>query len=213
MKHWLLTTLIIFLLPLVACGKPEEAPVPNQQAIVDCAETMAAHQYLLKQHEELETLYERAKAREAEYLTAVRILEDANLALGIELGIVKSIEEGRRGGYEDLLNELASLRAEKKEWGIFASQEYSRILEQYNELAALYPPKNFPDRETLVDWRANTGNVTELGCLGLQRLAMEDGYLVSVHPGFEYCVAIADDYWYKITLGDKNLVEKIGKVK
>ena len=216
MKQLILTSLIILLIPLVACGSPsdEQEPPASQEVVVNCAETVAAHQYLLKQHEELKVENERLRAREGEYLAAVRTLEDANLEVGIELAILKGLEEQRTEGYEDLLNELVTLRAERKDWGILASQEYKRILEQYNELAALYPPKNFPDQKTLEEWRASSGNITgERSLLVLQQRAMDKGYLVSVCPTLDYCVAIAGDYWYKLTPDDKYLVEKIGKVE
>ena len=181
--------------------------------MVNCAETIAAHQYLQKQHEELKGLYQRSQDRQEEYLVAVRTLEDANLALRIELAILKELEEGRAGGYESLLNELARLKAEQKDWDNLSKIRYEGILKQYNELAALYPPRNFPDKETLVEWRADSGNMTKVGCLGLQKLAMNEGYLVSVCPTLNYCVVIAGGYWYKLTSDDKHLVEKIGKVE
>lgn len=216
MKQLILISLIILLISLVACGKPsdEQEPPASQEVVVNCAETVAAHQYLLKKHEELKAENERLRAREGEYLTAVRTLEDANLELGIELAILKALEEGRASGYEDLLNELVTLRAERKDWGILASQEYKRILAQYNELAALYPPKNFPDQKTLEEWRASSGNITdECPLLELQKRAMDKGYLVSVCPTLDYCVAIAGGYWYKLDAEDKYLAEKIGKVE
>lgn len=214
LRHLWILILLFGLVSMSACGKPsdEEEPSANQEAVVNCAETVAAHQYLLKRYEELEVLYERTKAREAEYIAAVRTLEDANLALRIELALVKSLEEGRSGNYEALLNELITLRAEKKDWGILAKKEYEQLLKNYNKLDALYPPKHFPDKATLVEWRADSGNVTEAGCLGLQRLAFTDGYMVSVCPEHNYCMAIAGDYWYKIIPADKKLVEKLGKV-
>lgn len=214
MKQLIITSLILLLLPLVACDKPDEEPTaPNLQAAVDCAETVAAHQYLLMQHEELKGICQRSQEKQAEYAAAVRILEDANLKLRIELALVKSLEVGRAGDYENLLNALAVLRAEKKEWGIFAAKEYEQLLKNYNQLQELYPPKNFPDHTTLVEWRADSGNVTELGDLGLQNLAFKEGYLVSVCPTLDYCVAIVGEWWYKITPGDQDLVEKIRRVK
>lgn len=113
----------------------------------------------------------------------------------------------------DLLNEVLDLRAEQKEWGRFAKKEYEQLLKKYNELADLFPPTNFPDTKTLIDWRASSGNLTEVGCLGLQQRALADGYIVSAHPDLDYCVAIADNYWYKITPDDQALVEKVRKVK
>jgi len=216
MKQLILISLIIFLLPLVACGKPsdEQEPPASQQVTVNCAETIAAHQYLLKQHEELKGLYQNLQAKQGEWEAAVRTLEDANLALGIELAILKGLEEGRAGDYEDLVNELARLKAEQKDWDNLSKIRYEGILKQYEELSALYPPKNFPDHETLVGWRAKSGNITEdRPLLVLQKLAMDEGYLVSVCPEQGFCVVIAGDYWYKLTSDDKYLVEKIGKVE
>ena len=60
MKQLILISLILLLLPLVACGSPsddQETPA-SQEAVVNCAETIAAHQYLLKKHEELKGLYQ-----------------------------------------------------------------------------------------------------------------------------------------------------------
>lgn len=208
--------LAILVIAVISCGKPsdEQEPPANQEVVVNCAETIAAHQYLLKQHEELKGLYQRSQDKQEEYLAAVRTLEDANLALGIELAILKELGEQRAGGYEALLNEVTALRVEKKDWSRLSKLSYERILKQYNDLAALYPPKNFPDKATLVEWRADSGNITqEKPLLVLQRLAMEEGYLVSVCPAHGYCVVIVGDYWYKITSDDKYLVEKLGKVK
>lgn len=216
MRQLILISLLLLLLPLVACGKPsdkQESP-QNQEVTVNCVETIAAHQYLLKQHEELKGLYQRSQDKQGEYLTAVRTLEDANLAQGIKLTILEELEKGRASGYEDLINELARLNAERKNWDNLSKIRYEGILKQYNELAALYPPRNFPDKATLVDWRAKSGNITkDRPLLVLQKLAMNEGYLVSVCPTLDYCVAIAGDYWYKLTSDDKYLVKKIGKVK
>ena len=218
MKHLILITLImlLLLLPLVACGSPsdEQGAPASQSVVVNCAETVAAHQYLLKQHEELKGLYQRSQDKQGEFLTAIRTLEDFNLELGIELAILKALEEGRASGHESLINELARLKAEQKDWDNLSKIRYEGILKQYDELAALYPPRNFPDRKTLVDWRAKSGNITdEKPLLVLQKLAMGEGYLVSVCPTLDYCVVIAGDYWYKLTSDDKYLVEKIGKVE
>lgn len=208
--------LLACLISLVACGSPSDGQEPsqNQQVTVNCAETLAAHQYLLKKHEELKAENERLKAREGEFRVAVRTLEDANLAQGIELAILKELEKGRASGYENLVNELARLKAEQKDWDNLSKIRYEGILKQYDELAALYPPRHFPDKETLVDWRAKSGNITkDRPLLVLQKLAMNEGYLVSVCPAHSYCVAIAGGYWYKLTSDDKYLVEKIGKVE
>lgn len=211
-----LLSLVVFMFSLTACGKPadEQEPPANQEVAVDCAQTMAAHQYLLKQHEELKELYQNLQDKQVEWEASIRTLEDAYLELGIELAILKGLEEGRASNYVDLLNELAALRAERKDWDNLSKMRYEGILKQYNELAALYPPKNFPDHKTLVDWRAKSGNITEdRPLLVLQKLAMNEGYLVSVCPTLDYCVVIAGDYWYKLIPEDKYLVEKLGKVE
>lgn len=218
MKQLILISLILVLLHFcfVGCSSPsndQETPT-SQEAVVNCAETLVAHQYLLKQHEELKGLYQRSQDKQGEYLVAFRTLEDANLALGIELGILKGLEEGRASGYEDLINELARLNAEKKTWDNLSKIRYEGILKQYEELAAKYPLKNFPDKATLVDWRAKSGNITEDRPLWvLQKLARNEGYLVVVGYNIPYAMTIADDYWYKLTSDDKYLVEKLGKVE
>jgi len=216
MKQLILISLILLLLPLVACGSPsdEQEPPENQEVVVNCAETIAAHQYLLQQYEELKGLYKRSQAKQGEYQVAIRTLEDANLAQGIELAILKELEKGRASGYEALVNELARLKAEQKNWDNLSKIRYEEILKQYNKLAARYPLKNFPDKATLVDWRAKSGNITEDKPLWvLQKLARDEGYKVVVGFNIPYAMAIADGYWYKLTSDDKYLVEKIGKVE
>lgn len=216
MKTLILISLIVLLILLAACGKPsdEQEPPANQEAVVNCAETIAAHQYLLKKHAELQGILERSQAKQAEYATAVRILEDANLELRIELALVKGLEEGRAGGYEDLLNELAALRAERKNWDNLSKIRYASILKQYNELAALYPLKSFPNHDTLVEWRYDAGNITEDKPLWvLQQMAADEGYLIVVGYNIPYGMTIVGDYWYKLVSGDKCLVEKLGKVE
>lgn len=156
LKHLWILVLFFGLISMPACGKPEEAPpTQNQQAAVDCAQTRAAHQYLLKKHEELEGILKRSQEKQSEYAAAIRILEDAYLEVSTELALVKSFAAVRTGDYEKVLNELAALKAEKKDWGIFAEKEYTRILEEYNELLAIYPPKDFPSTGDLEEWLKN----------------------------------------------------------
>ena len=209
---WILI-LLFGLVSMSACGKLEEARKENLEATVNCAETVAAHQNLLLKHSNLEAECKRQKEREAEYVTAIQTLSDENLALRTALALTQALGKSRQEELETALNELIILREEKKEWGRFAQKEYEQLLKNYNKLDALFPPTHFSSDKELIKWRANTGNVTELGCLGLQRLALADGYIISVHPGLGYCVAIAGNYWYRITPGDQDLVEKIRKVE
>lgn len=213
MKNLILITLIILLIPLAACGKPEEELPETKVALVDCQETITAHQNLLLHHSNLEAENKRIKEREAEYVAATKTLGDENLALRTALAINQELNKGRQGELESALNELVKLREEKLEWGRFAEREYAQLLSNYNRLDALFPPTHFKDDKELIKWRANTGNVTELGCLGLQKLALADGYIVSVLPDLEYCAAIAGGYWYRIIPSDRDLVEKIRKVE
>lgn len=204
--------LLACLISLVACGKPEEEPA-NKEVVVDYQQTVVAHQDLLLKHQELEELYEKLRAREAEYITAVSTLENEKHALRTELVITQGLYEQFLGEHNTLLVELVELRQTRGgDWDVL-QEEYDKALARLQRLEALFPPKDFPSKDTLVEWRANSGNITELGCLGLQRLALADGYIVSVHLGSEYCTVIASGYWYRITPSDKELVEKIGKVE
>lgn len=73
MKQLIISCLILSLLPLTACGKPEpEEPPSSQELIVDYAETFAALQLLLFEHEELKKECARLQEREGEYLTAIK---------------------------------------------------------------------------------------------------------------------------------------------
>ena len=216
LRHLWILVLFFGLVSMSACGKPDEKPedrLEERPVIVDIIDAMAANKILKQRNEELEGILKRSQEKQTEYANAIRIIEDANLELRVELALVKSLGVGRTEDYERVLNELVALKAEKKDWGIFAAKGYEQLLKNYNQLAALYPPKNFPDKETLVEWRADSGNVTELGDLGLQNLAFEEGYLVSVCPTLDYCVAVVGEWWYKITPGDKDFVEKLKKVK
>lgn len=217
LKHLWILILLFGLVSMSACGKPEEEPpaTPSERpVIVDIVEAMAANKILKQRNEELEGILKRSQEKQAEYATAIRTLEDANLALRIELALMKSLEENRSGGFEKLLNELAALKAEKKDWDNLSKLRYERILEQYNELAAHYPLKGFPDKETLVDWRYDAGNITEAKPLWvLQRLAADEGYLIVVGYNIPYGMTIVGGYWYKLLPEEKNLVEKLGKVE
>jgi len=211
MKHLILAGLILLLITLVACGSPEPEAPQSQEVVVDCQQTLSAHQYLLKQHKELKGLYQRSQEKQGEYIAAINTLNSEIQRLNTKLAVTEALRNP--GGYEELINEVARLNAEKKNWHILAKKESEAILAKYNAIKALFPPVNFPDDKALIKWRANSGNMSEVGCLGLQKRALADGYIVSVYPDHGYCVVIAGGYWYKITPSDKDLVEKIGKVK
>ena len=198
MKHLILAGFIVLLISLVACGKPTEEPV-RQEVTVDCAEVMATNQYLLLRQKEFEEICQRLQDNQVEYITAVRTMENANLALGVELALAKALGEQRSEDYEDLLNEVIDLRAERKDWGILASQEYSRILENYNKLASIYPPRDFSDTGELEEWLeeddtdsnlilvpdddgvASFKEVCEEFALQLMQRARESGYIMSFY--------------------------------
>ena len=215
MKALILISLVVVLLIVpMGCGKPEVEEDSYEVFVAEYYQTKLALHLLQNKYDELEASYEREEGREAEYINAINTLTSENEALRIEVGLVKALGESQKTEIESALNELITLRAEKQKWHIFATKEYDAILAQYNEILAIYPPSHFVNKDELVKWRANSGNITgSRACLGLQARAFTEGYIVSLHPSFDYCTAVAGDSLYKITPGDKELVEKIGKVE
>ena len=209
MKQLSLILLLIFLLSLVACGKPEE-PVKSKDVTVDYKQTLINHLNLLKQHEELKVFCEGLQAQEVEYINIINALHAENFGLKAETAIQRAQVEQLADSLNKVQNQLLQVGFKGGEQLERLQEEHEKVLARLGELNSLYPPKDFSSKDKLVEWLANSGNITELGYLGLQRLALADGYIVSVHPWLEYCVVVAGDYWYRITLGDKDLVEKLG---
>lgn len=205
--------MVVLLISLAGCGKPELEEVSYEDFVAEYYQTKLANTILQNKYDELEAEYDRMKGRDQVYIDAVNTLTNENQALRVEIGLVKGLGGSRQKEYESALNELITLRDEKHDWHIFATKEYDAILAKYNAIDALYPPAHFANEDELVKWRANSGNMTGGGCLGLQRRALDEGYIVSIHQSFDYCVAVAGDILYKITPGDKELVEKIGKIE
>lgn len=200
---------VLLLTLLLGCGKPEVEEDSYEEFVAEYYQTKLALHLLQNKYDELEASYEREEGRDKEYINAVNTLSGENEALRIQVSLIEALGESQKTSLESALNELITLRAEKKKWHIFATKEYDTILAKYNAILAVYPPAHFADKDELVKWRASSGNIT--GCLGLQRRAINEGYIVSLHPSFEYCTAVAGDTLYKITPGDKDLVEKIRK--
>ena len=212
MKKLILASLIVALLIVpMGCGKPEVEEVSYEDFVAEYYQTKLALHLLQNKYDELEASHVREEGRELEYIVAVKTLSSENEALRIELGLIKALGESRQKEIESALNELIRLRAEKQDWARLYKTDYDRLQEKYNRLNALFPPSHFASEGALVKWRASSGNMTE--SLELQRLALAEGYIVSIHQSFDYCVAVAGDYLYKITPEDKELVEKIGKVE
>lgn len=213
MKKLILAGLIAVLLILpMGCGeKPETEEDSYEDFVAEYYQTKLANLVLKNKCGELEGEVARLKGREAKYVNDVNTLSSENEALRIEVALVKALGESRWGELESALNELITLRDEKHDWHIFATQESEAIRAKYNAIAALYPPSHFANKGELVKWRADLGERVE--CLELQDLAFGDGYIVSVSPDLKYCVVVAGDYLYKITPGDNELVEKLGKVE
>lgn len=208
--RWVFAVVLMVVL-LVGCGKPEVEEDSYEDYLADYYQTKLALHILQNRYGELEVDYERVKVREAEYAGAVKILQNENQALRVEVALVKSLGGSQQGELESVLNELNALKFGRLTFIRETEQKYEAILAKYNAIEALYPPVHFTDKAELVKWRASSGNVT--GCLELQRGALAGGYIVSLHPSFDYCTAVVGDYLYKITPGDKELVEKIGKVE
>lgn len=214
MKKLILAGLIVALLIVpMGCGKPEVEEGSYEAFVAEYYQTKFAIAVLQNKYDELEASYERDRGRDVEYANAIYALSSENGALQLELALVKALGESQRTSLEAALNELASLKKEKLDWRNLAMKEAEAILAKYNTIADLFPPSHFADKAELVEWRASSGNMTEDGCLGLQRVAFAEGYIVSLHPSFDYCTAAAGDTLYKITPGDEGLVEKIGKVE
>ena len=212
MKKLVLASLMVALLIVpMGCGEEEVQEDSYEDFVAEYYQTKLALHLLQNKYDALEAEYDRMKGRDQVYIDAVNTLTNENQALRIEIGLVKGLGESRQKELESALNELIALRAEKHDWHIFATKEYDTILAKYNALEVLYPPTHFANKDELVKWRAGLGERD--GSLELQNLAFGDGYIVSVSPGLNYCVAIAGDYLYKITPEDKELVEKIGKVE
>lgn len=212
MKKLILVGLIVALLIVpMGCGKPEAEEDSYEEFVAEYYQTKLALHLLQNKYDELEASHVREEGREQEYINAVNTLQGENQALRIEVALIKGLGESQQKELEAALNTLISLQAEKQDWARLYKTDYDRLQEKYNELNALYPPAHFPNKDALVKWRANSGNMTE--SLELQRRALAEGYIVSLHPSFDYCVVVAGDYLYKITPGDKELVEKIGKVE
>lgn len=214
MKRVILASVVaVLFISLVGCGKPEVKEDSYEEFVAEYYQTKLALHMLQNRYDELEASYTREEGRDAEFLYTINTLIGENDALRIELGLIKALGESQAISLESALNELVSLQKEKRDWRNLAGKEYAGILAKYNAIEALYPPAHFADKDELVKWRASSGNMTEEGCLGLQSQAIKEGYIVSLHQSFDYCVAVAGDYLYKITPGDKELVEKLGKVE
>ena len=218
MKKYILAGIMaVLLISLLGCGKPEKEEMTYEVFVAEYYQTKVANRLLEKKvvglEEETTRLQEKGKKDTAEYNNVITALQNENYALKVEVVAIKAIGANWQAEIEFALNKLAILQAEKQDWARLYKTDYDSLMGRYNKLNALYPPSHFEDKDELVEWRANSGNITELGCLGLQRLALADGYIVSVHPDFEYCVVIVGDYWYKITPSDQGLVEKIRKVE
>jgi len=214
MSKLILAILIAGLLIMpVGCSEVEVLEDSYEDFVAEYYQTKLANTLLEKNKGELEGEIARLKGRDAGYITAINTLKSENEALRIEVALVRALSEPRQKELEVALNELTTLRAEKHQWHILAKKEYEAILAKYNAIEALYPPAHFTDKDELVKWRASSGNMSDSGCLGLQRRAIEEGYIVSLHQSFDYCVVVAGDYLYKIVPEDNKLVEKIGKVE
>jgi len=212
-KIILVGIIVVLLISVVGCGKPEVEETTYEDFVAEYYQTKLANTLLKKKKAELEGEVARLKGRETEYIATINALNNENEALRIEVAFVKALSEPRQEELESALNTLAELQAEKHQWHILAKKEYEAILAKYNAIEALYPPAHFTDKDELVKWRASSGNMSDSGCLGLQRRAIEEGYIVSLHQSFDYCVVVAGDYLYKIVPEDNKLVEKIGKVE
>lgn len=204
-----LAVLVIAVL-LVGCGKPEAKEDSYEDFVAEYYQTKLALHLLQNKYDALEADYGRLKGREAEYINAINTLTGENEALRIEVALVKGLGESQQKAMEIALNELI----EKQDWARLQKLDYEELQGRYNKLDALFPPVHFDDKGVLIEWRASIGNITaSRSCLELQKLALSDGHIVSIHPGLTYCVAVAGDYVYKITPGDYKLVERIRKVE
>jgi len=213
-KLVLISLMVALLIVSMGCGKPEVEEDSYEDFVAEYYQTKMALHMLKNKHETLKADCDRLKGREAEYLNAVNTLTNENDALRIQVSLIEALGESQKGELESALNELASLKKEKRDWRNLAEKEYTRILAKYNAVLAVYPPSHFANKDVLVKWRANSGNITGSGaCRELQHQALAEGHIVSLHPSFEYCTAVAGDYLYKITPEDKELVDKIRKVE
>lgn len=205
--------MVALLISLAGCGKPEAEEGSYEEFVAEYYQTKLALHLLQNKYDELEASHAREEGREQEYINAINTLNSENQALRIEVALIKALGESQKTELESALNAVIFLQNEKQSWARLYKTDYDSLTEKYNRLNALYPPAHFASKDELVKWRASSGNMTEDGCLGLQRRALAEGYIVSLHQRFDYCVAVAGDYLYKITPEDKEMVEKIGKVE
>lgn len=210
-KVLLFGIIVVLLISLAGCGESEVEEDTYETFVAEYYQTKLALHLLQNRYDELEASHAREEGREAEYVNAISTLQNENQALRIEVALIKELRGDRQGELESVLNELNALKVGRLTFIRETEQKYEALLVEYNEVKALFPPSHFASKDELVKWRANSGDRT--GSLELQDLAFGDGYILSVSPDLEYCVAVAGDYLYKITPGDKELVEKLGKVE